>query len=80
MFVELSYKESLSKADALKLLFNNSKDYDLNYKILEGNRTQSDLFKAYQTIIEMSGYDEFNNELRKGCSQIERNFRWFGLQ
>ncbi len=60
LFVELSYKESLSKADALKLLFNNSKDYDLNYKILEGNRTQSDLFKAYQTIIEMSGYDEYD--------------------
>ncbi|MCR5247020.1 MAG: hypothetical protein K6E14_04445 [Paludibacteraceae bacterium] len=60
LFVELSYKESLSKADALKLLFKNSKDYDLNYKILEGNRTQSDLFKAYQTIIEMSGYDEYD--------------------
>ena len=58
LFAELNYKEKLSKNDALKLLFKNYKDLDLNFEELEGNRTQAALFKAYQTIIEMSGHGE----------------------
>ena len=58
LFEELSYKDKLSKTDALKILFGkNAKGYDLNYKDLEGNRTQSELFKAYCNIIELSGHD-----------------------
>lgn len=60
LFGELNYQERLSKADALKLLFDHPKDYDLNYKDLEGNRTQAELFKAYKSIVEMSGYDEYD--------------------
>jgi CRISPR-associated endonuclease Csn1 len=58
LFEELSYKDKLSKTDALKILFGkNAKGYDLNYKDLEGNRTLFELFKAYFNIIELSGRD-----------------------
>ncbi len=60
LFAELNYKEKLSKSDALKLLFGNQKDLDLNFKELDGNRTQSELFKAYRTIIEMSGHGDYD--------------------
>ncbi len=60
LYAELNYKEKLSKSDALKLLFGNQKDLDLNFKELDGNRTQSELFKAYQTIIEMSGHGDYD--------------------
>lgn len=58
LFEELLYKDKLSKTDALKILFEKkAKGYDLNYKDLEGNRTQFELFKAYCNIIELSGHD-----------------------
>lgn len=60
LFEELNYKEKLTKAESLKLLYGNSKDYDLNFQTLEGNTTQAELFKAYQTIIEMSGHGTYN--------------------
>ena len=60
LFAELNYKEKMSKAEAIKLLFGNQKGIDLNYKDLEGNKTQAALFKAYQTIIEMSGHGEYD--------------------
>ncbi|MBR1513012.1 MAG: type II CRISPR RNA-guided endonuclease Cas9 [Bacteroidales bacterium] len=60
LFAELNYKEKLSKAEVLKLLFGNQKGLDINFKEIDGNHTQSELFKAYQAIIEMSGHGEFD--------------------
>jgi CRISPR-associated endonuclease Csn1 len=60
LFKELNFKDKISKNDALKLLFENHKELDLNYKDIEGNRTNASLFKAYQTIIEVSGHGEFD--------------------
>ena len=60
LFTELSIKDKLSKADALKLLYKNPKELDLNFKDIEGNRTQSALFKAYQRIVELSGHGEYD--------------------
>lgn len=60
LFKELNIKEKLSKNEALKLLFGKTKDLDLNYKEIDGNKTQADLFKAYRTIVEMSGHDDIN--------------------
>ena len=60
LFAELNYKEKLSKAEALKLLFGNEKGIDLNFKELDGNHTQAELFKAYQAIVEMSGHGEYD--------------------
>lgn len=60
LFRELSIKEKMSKAEVLRLLFENYKDLDLNYRTVEGNRTQAALFKAYQSIIDMSGHGEYD--------------------
>lgn len=60
LFKELSIKESLSKAQILKLLYKNYKDLDLNFKDIVGNRTNASLYKAYQTIVEISGHEEFD--------------------
>ncbi|MBQ9435441.1 MAG: type II CRISPR RNA-guided endonuclease Cas9 [Bacteroidales bacterium] len=57
LFAELNYKEKLSKNEVQKLLFPQQKDVDMNFKELDGNRTQAELFKAYQAIAERSGHD-----------------------
>ena len=68
---ELSIKDKLSKSDVLKLLFGkNSKDFDLNYKEIEGNRTQAALFKAYAKILEESGHGEAEELLKKSSAEI----------
>ena len=79
LFAELSYKKELSKADALKLLFDKKgKDYDLNFKKLEGNRTQADLFKAYQTIVEMSGHGEHDFTKMDSAKAVDIVTKIFG--
>lgn len=60
LFAELSLKDKLSKTDALKLLFRHPKELDLNFRELEGNRTQAALFRAYQDIIAMTGHGEYD--------------------
>lgn len=60
LFAELSLKNKLTKTEVLKLLFKNYKELDLNYKDIDGNRTQASLFKAYQKIIELSGNGEYD--------------------
>ena len=56
-FKELNCKEKLQKNEVLKLLFGNRKNISLNFKELDGNHTQAELFKAYQEIAEVSGHD-----------------------
>lgn len=60
LFGELNIKEKISKVDALKLLYENYKELDLNFKEIEGNRTQAELFKAYQKIISLTGNGDFD--------------------
>lgn len=54
---ELAIKGKLTKDQALKLLFENYKELDLNYEKIEGNQTQASLFEAYKKIIEESGHE-----------------------
>ena len=72
LLAELNYCEKLSKAETLKLLFGNQKDYDLNYKDLEGNQTQAGLLEAYKTIVEMIGHDEFDFSKLSSAKTIEK--------
>lgn len=72
LFAELKYCEKLSKAEALKLLFGSQKEYDLNYKDLEGNQTQAELIAAYKTIIEMSGHDGLDFSKLSSAKTIEK--------
>lgn len=55
---ELFIKKELSSSEALKILFKNHKDLELNFRKIEGNRTISEFFNAYQKIIELSGHGE----------------------
>ena len=62
LYNQLEYKDKLSESDAIRLLFSDTKGLSLNYKSIEGNRTQTSLFKAYEHIIEMSGHGEYDFE------------------
>lgn len=54
---ELSIKQKITKAEALKLLFDNPTELDFNFKEIQGNLTQAKLFEAYQKIVELSGHE-----------------------
>lgn len=54
---ELSIQKELKKADILKLLFDNSKELDLNFNSVQGNITQALLFDANKRIVELSGHE-----------------------
>lgn len=58
LFSELNIKKKMTKDEILKLLFTNYKELDLNFKEIEGNDTQAELYNAYQKIIETSGHEE----------------------
>ena len=48
---ELFVKESMKKAEVLKLLFENFQELDLNFKQIDGNHTGFALFSAYSKMI-----------------------------
>lgn len=58
LYKELLLIDKMKGADVLKILFGKrASKYKLNYKEVEGNRTNAELFKAYKKIYEISGYD-----------------------
>jgi CRISPR-associated endonuclease Csn1 len=57
IFNELNIKGRLNKREILELLGHKEKDYDLNFKEIEGNNTNKALFEAYKIILEREGYD-----------------------
>ena len=69
LFAELNYKEKLSKAEALKMLFPHQKEVDMNFKELDGNHTQAELLKAYMNIADRSGHD-VDGLLKKNSKEI----------
>lgn len=58
LFDELNVKGNLPASKVLELLGCKSKDWELNYTELEGNRTNKSLYEAYLKILEIEGYDE----------------------
>ncbi len=64
LFEELNVKPKISKKDALRLLVDKPNDYDLNYKDIEGNKTNAVLYEAYQKIVFQEGHEE------KDCTKI----------
>jgi CRISPR-associated endonuclease Csn1 len=57
LFNELTWRKGMPKAEALKMLFKEHASFDLNFKELEGNRTNAALLEVYQRIVEASGHD-----------------------
>lgn len=58
LFNELSFKSRLSKSEILSLLYKNHKELELNFKDVDGNRTNASLYEVYQRIVELSGHGE----------------------
>lgn len=68
---ELLYKDKLSKREVLKILFGKAaKNYDLNYKEVEGNSTMAALYRAFFSIIAQSGHEEYQLD-KLTADQIE---------
>ncbi|MDD4747482.1 MAG: type II CRISPR RNA-guided endonuclease Cas9, partial [Salinivirgaceae bacterium] len=80
LFAELNIKRDLSKAAALKILFQYPNELDMNFEKVEGNRTLAALYEKYLTIIELSGHGKhaFNkmnaNEISELVSGIFDGF------
>lgn len=57
LFNELNIKGNIKAEKATEILGHNPKEWELNYPVLEGNRTNSALYNAYLKILELEGYD-----------------------
>ena len=60
LFAELSLRDKLTSTEALKLLFENYKELDINFKDIEGNRTLAGFYQAYNEILELSGHEKLD--------------------
>ncbi len=83
LFEELNVKERLSKSEVLKLLFKNASELDLNYKFIDGNKTNAILFGIYQKIIELSGHGEYDFSklpANKSMEIVEQVFSGLGYK
>ncbi|MBQ8224090.1 MAG: type II CRISPR RNA-guided endonuclease Cas9 [Bacteroides sp.] len=65
---ELFIREKLTKADTLKMLFENPQELDLNFRQIDGNRTGYQLYQAYSQILEMSGHEPI--DFKKSADEI----------
>lgn len=63
LFDELNIKGNLSAKKTIELLGYKPKEWELNYSVLEGNRTNKALYEAYLKILDVEGYDV--NEILK---------------
>ena len=57
LFEELNIKGNLNAEKIIKLLGYKTKEWELNYKIIDGNRTCQSLYECYIKILELEGYD-----------------------
>jgi CRISPR-associated endonuclease Csn1 len=57
LFEELNIKGKLTKKQLIELLGYSEKVYDLNFKEIEGNNTNKNLYEAFRNILEREGYD-----------------------
>src|SRR5690606_25721060 len=58
LFEELNLKGNLSANRIIEILGYKPSQIEINFKQLEGNRTNQALFNAYLKILEVEGYDE----------------------
>ena len=64
LFKELGVKEKLTDKQVIEFLVGEeqAKNFELNYKSIDGNRTNTALCKAYIGIVEASGHGEYDFE------------------
>lgn len=63
LFNELNIKGNLTKKQALEIIVDNPADWDLNYRILEGNRTNQAFYEAFAEILVQEGNDDFKLDI-----------------
>ncbi|MFK8298262.1 type II CRISPR RNA-guided endonuclease Cas9 [Capnocytophaga cynodegmi] len=61
LFNELNLKGNLKADYCLEILGYSPKEWEMNYSILEGNRTNKALYEAYLKITDLEGYDAKNH-------------------
>ncbi len=82
LFNELNVKGHLTKAQALSMISDNAKEWDLNYKILEGNKTNQAFYETYQSILRHEGNDaiDFNKlKVAEIKEAVENIFNSLGI-
>ena len=81
LFYELNIKNKLSNTEILKLLVDKPKEYELNYKEIEGNRTNAELYKTYQKILEFEGeeYDFLKMKSDRINEEVSTKFLELGV-
>ncbi len=57
---ELTVKDKLSSTEVLKILRFNPRQYELNYKQVEGNVTMAAFYEKYLEIVDASGHGEYD--------------------
>jgi len=87
LFKELNWVMQMTDKDFLKWLFKNSeknaKDWKINFKHLEGNRTNADFENAYQKILDIEGYENINLNKLDGEEKVKTLkdcFRTIGIK
>lgn len=58
LFAELSWTNELNTNDVLKLLKLKPKEWKINFKKIEGNRTNPKYMEAFKRMLEVSGHDD----------------------
>ncbi len=58
IFEELNIKGNLKASQVIEFLGYKPFDWELNYKEIEGNRTNQALYEGYLKILDLEGYDE----------------------
>ena len=61
LFNELNLKGNLKADYCLEILGYSPKEWEMNYPVLEGNRTNKALYEAYLKITDLEGYDAKNH-------------------
>lgn len=81
LFNELNIKSKLSSTEVLRLLGLNPKENELNYKEVEGNSTNAELYKVYQKILEFEGeeYDFSKMKADKINDIVSEKFLELGI-
>jgi len=58
LFAELSWTDELSASDVLKSLKLRPKEWKMNFKTIEGNRTNQKYLDAFSAMLEVTGHDD----------------------
>ncbi len=81
LFNELNIKGNLKKEQILKVLgYKPVADWELNFAVIEGNRTNQALYEAFFKMMEIDGHDDIDLENMSGLEMKEAILTFFKSQ